>query len=100
MERKPIISCKTSEVLQGNRCAVVGTVIQKDKSGFFVLQDRFGKVVCIASDEILEMISVGKIFRVVGMAIEKSELKAESILRINEFDSGLYVQFLEIKNKV
>lgn len=100
MERQTSQPRKISGMEPGERASVLGTVVEKDRAGFFVLDDGESKAtVLVPSDSMLENVLPGDLVRVIGRVIEKSEIKAEIIQKMKGIDTEIYFKYLELRNK-
>ncbi len=100
MERKTIEPKKIGDMEQGERVAVVGVVIEKDNSGFLVIEEKEARAtILVPQDLVLENIDVGDLARVIGLVMEKEEIKAEIIQKVNGLDLDVYSKYLELHKK-
>ena len=100
MERKVSKPGRISDLVPGHRMAVLGTVVEKDTAGFFVLDDGKGKAtVLVPADDLLEKLNIGSLVRVIGIVIEKSEIKAEIVQDMEGIDINIYNKYLDLHNK-
>jgi hypothetical protein len=100
MERKVTRPSRICDMVIGERMAVLGTVVEKDKAGFFIIDDGTGKATVLApSDSMLDKLEVGSLVRVIGLVIESSEIKSEIIQNMKGLDVNIYSKYLDLHNK-
>ncbi len=100
MERKVTKPSRIKDMIPGERMAILGTIVEKDDSGYFVLDDGEGKAtVLVPSDEMLKDLEIGSLVRTIGIVIETSEIKAEVIQNMKDLDTKIYFKYIDFHNK-